>query len=153
MDINRDIEPPFTYSGNLVRYLIVIVIIVILILILDKLFGKKIISIVKKSNIPRLKNKYTKKLSVLYSIVQNNKIDIRSGYIELSNIVREFVEKATGIKASSFSKSDAHAIGLDDLGLLMEEYYPPEFAKNETGDILKSIDKSMEVIRRWNMKS
>ena len=42
---------------------------------------------------------------------------------------------------------------MDDLSLLMEEYYPPEFAQRGTGDILNSIEKSMGVIRKWNQKS
>ena len=153
MNIDRDIELPFSYSENLVKGLIIFLIIIVVVFILDKLFRNKIVKIINKPNIPKLKSKYERKLEGLYNKVENNKIDVRNGYIELSNIVREFIEKATGIKASSFSKNEAYKLGMNDLGLLMEECYPPEFAKKGSGDILISIKKSMEVIRKWNQKS
>ena len=152
MDIERDIELPFSYSEDLVRNLIIIVVIIILAIVFDKLFRKKIINIIRKPNIPKLKLKYAQKLGVLYNDVRGNRIDVRSAYVELSNIIRDFIEKSTGIKASSFSKNEANRLGMDDLSLLMEEYYPPEFAQTGTGDILKSIQKSMEVIQRWKVK-
>jgi len=31
----------------------------------------------------------------------------------------------------------------------MEEYYPPEFSRNQDGNIIGSIERSIEVIRRW----
>ncbi len=153
MDIERDIELPFTYSTDIIRTLIIIVILIVLVIVFDKLFRAKIIKIIKKPNIPKLKNKYERRLENLYQKASENRIDMRSGYTELSNIIREFIERATGIKVSSFSKNDAHKLGMDDLGLLMEEYYPPEFSKGEKGDILKSITKTMEVIKRWKEKS
>ena len=153
MNIERDIELPFTYSTGIIKTLIIIVVLIILAIVFDKLFRAKIIKIIKKPNIPKLKNKYERRLEVLYENAKNNRVDMRGGYIELSNIIREFIEKATGIKVSSFSKSDVKKLGMDDLALLMEEYYPPEFSKGEKGDILKSISKTMEVIKRWKEKS
>ncbi len=153
MNIDRDIELPFTYSEDIVRNLIIVIVIIIVAIVLDKLFRKKIIMYIRKPNIPKLKVKYEKKLEHLYNRVENNRIDVKNGYIELSNIVREFIERATGIKASSFSKNEAYKMGMEDLSLLMEECYPPEFAPTGTGDILKSIKKSMGVIEKWNQKS
>ena len=153
MKIDRDISLPFSYSENLVKYLIIIVIIISLVLVYDRFFRKKIIKIIHKPNIPKLKDKYAKRLDILYNDVQSNKIDVRNGYIRLSNIVRDFIEKATDIKVSSFSKSDAKKMGMDDLVLLMEEYYPPEFAKNDNSDILRSIKNSREIIQNWKAKS
>ena len=152
MNIDRDIELPFTYSENIVRNLIIIAIIIVLVIVFDKLFRKKIIRLIYKPNIPKLKEKYIKKLENLYSKVENNRIDVRNGYIELSTLVREFIEKATGIKASSFSKNEAAKLGMSDLSLLMEEYYPAEFAERGSGDILRSINNSLEVVRKWKVK-
>lgn len=151
--IERDIELPFEYSDKIIKYLVVVVIIIIVVFIFDRFFKDRIIKIIRKPNIPKLKTKYTKRLMILHNKVQDNKIDIRNAYIELSNIVREFVERTTGIKASSFSKSDADKLGIKDLSILMEEFYPPEFSKQASGNILKSIKKSMEVINKWNQKS
>ena len=153
MDINRDIELPFSYSDRLVKILIIIVIVIVLAYVFDKLFRKKIVKMIHKPNVPKLKIKYEKRLENLYNKVQTNRIDVKNGYIELSNIVREFIEKATGIKVSSFSKNEAYKMGMEDLSLLMEECYPPEFAPKGTGDILNSINKSIGVIRKWNQKS
>ena len=153
MSIDRDIELPFSYSDGVVKVLIIIIIIIVFAIVFDKLFRKKIIKIIYKPNIPKLKVKYEKKLENLYNRVESNRIDVRNGYIELSNVVREFIEKATGIKASSFSKNEAYKMGMEDLSLLMEECYPPEFAPKGTGDILKSIEKSVRIIRKWNQKS
>lgn len=153
MNIDRDIELPFSYSDGIVKTLIIIIIIIVLAVIFDKLFRKRIIKFIRKPNIPKLKDRYERKLEHLYSKVETNRIDVKNGYIELSNIVREFIEKATGIKASSFSKNEAYKMGMEDLSLLMEECYPPEFAPKGTGDILKSIEKSVGVIKKWNQKS
>lgn len=153
MNIDRDIELPFSYSEDLVKKLVIIMIIIVVAIIFDKLFRKKIIKMIHKPNVPKLKVKYEKKLLSLYNRVQANRIDVKNGYIELSNIVRDFIEKATGIKVSSFSKNEAYKMGMEDLSLLMEECYPPEFAPKGTGDILKSIEKSIGVIRKWNQKS
>ena len=153
MNIDRDIELPFTYSENIVRNLIIVIILIIVAIIFDKLFRKKILKLIHKPNVPKLKVKYEKKLEHLYKRVESNRVDVRNGYIELSNIVREFIEKVTGIKASSFSKNEAYKLGMDDLIILMEECYPPEFAPKGTGDILKSIRNSIGVIRKWNQKS
>ena len=152
MDINRDIELPFNYSDDIIKNIIIIIISIILIMLFDKFLRPKLVKIINKPSIPRLKNKYLRKLESLYNKVSQNKMDVRSSYATLSNIVREFVEKATGIKASSFSKNDAHRFGMDDLRILMEDYYPPEFAERDTGDILNSIKKSMEVIKEWKEK-
>ena len=152
MNIDRDIELPFSYSENIVRTLIIIAVVIVLAIVFDKLFRKKIMRLIYKPNIPKLKEKYARKLENLYSKVETGRIDVRNGYIELSTLVREFIEKATGIKASSFSKSEAQKLGMDDLGLLMEEYYPAEFAEKGSGDILRSIKNSMEVVKKWKVK-
>ena len=41
MNIDRDIELPFTYSENIVRNLIIVIILIIVAIIFDKLFRKK----------------------------------------------------------------------------------------------------------------
>ncbi len=149
MNMQRDIEPPFTYSTDVLKTLIIIVIIVVIVLIIDKLFRKKFIEIIHKPNIPRLKTKYVKKLEDLSNRIKSDRVNLRNGYLELSSIVREFVEKATGIKASSFSKDDASKHGMDNLSSLMEEYYPSEFSFEHDGNLLESIDKSIIMIKNW----
>ncbi len=153
MDVERDISLPFNYNETLFKTLIIIIIVLVIVYIFNRFFKTRVVRMIHKPNIPRLKNKYTGKLENLYNKVSNNKIDVRGGYTELSNIVREFIEKATGLKASSFSKNDAKRLGMDDLGLLMEEYYPPEFAQVGTGDILNSINRSINLIRKFQVKA
>lgn len=153
MDTKRDISLPFNYNESLFKTLIIIIVLLILVYIYNRFFKTKVVRMIHKPNIPKLKSRYMERLEILYNKVNDNKIDVRGGYTELSNIVREFVEKVTGLNASSFSKNDAKKLGMDDLGLLMEEYYPPEFAKVGTGDILNSINKSINLIKKFQIKA
>ena len=153
MSIERDISLPFNYNETLYKILIIVVIILTAVYVFNRFFKDKVIRIINKPNIPKLKNRYMGRLENLYNKVSNNKADVRGGYTELSNIVREFIEKVTGLKASSFTKNDVKKLGMNELSLLMEEYYPPEFAKVGTGDILNSIRKSIDLIKRFEMRN
>ena len=153
MNIQYELEKPFTYSWNLVIIMIIIIVILVFLYVLIKLkpfFYKKMSSVVNKSKIPSLKERYIKKLQKLLQLVNKNKINNREAYTRLSVLIREFIEKTTGINVLSLSKSEIKKMDIKELSLLMEEYYPPEFAKDINGDIVSSINKTIEVIRRWN---
>ena len=150
MEIPYELEAPFEYSWGIVKILLIIIILLVGILIYYRFFHQKIKEIMNKPNIPNLKNRYLRKLERLHHDVMQNRVDIRVGYMRLSNIIREFIEKATGLNILSLSKEEAKKMNMKYLSVLMEEYYPPEFAKVSSSDIISSINKTMEVIRRWN---
>ncbi len=152
MNIQYELEEPFYYSWKLVYILGIILVLLIIgyfITRYSSFFYKHFIEIFKKATVPSLKNIYLRRLSKLRNDINNNKINNRDAYLRLSNTIREFIEKATGINVLSMSKSEAKKLNMKDLSLLMEEYYPPEFSSNKEGNIMGSIDRTMEVIKRW----
>ena len=152
MNILYELEEPFRYSWNIVYLLLLIILLLVviyLLVIFTPFFSKLITKIIKKTSVPNLKSKYLKELEKLKIDVNNKKVDNRDAYMQLSSIIREFAEKTTGINMLSISKEEAKEIKMKDLALLMEEYYPPEFSKNNKGNIITSIDRTMEVIKRW----
>ena len=153
MEITHDLEAPFTYSWSIVYILITILVIVILayvIFILKPFFYKKFIKVFRKSQIPNLKKVYIHKLEKLRNDVEKGKIENRESFVKLSALIREFIEKTTDLDILSLSKAEAKKLKIKDLGLLMDEYYPPEFAKYSKGDIINSIGRTIEVIKKWN---
>lgn len=152
MNIQYELEEPFYYSWKLVYILGIILVLLIIgyfITRYSSFFYKHFIGIFKKATVPSLKNIYLRRLSKLRNDINNNKINNRDAYLRLSNTIREFIEKATGINVLSMSKLEAKKLNMKDLSLLMEEYYPPEFSSNKEGNIMGSIDRTMEVIKRW----
>jgi len=151
MQINKDLELPFEYSWNLVKLLVIIMIIIGVVLLFDKFLLKKFRNYTQKITLPYLKNWYLRKLEHLLNNVSNNKIKGRDAYLKLSSIIREFIERATGLNILSITKEEAKAMGMKNLSLLMEEYYPPEFSQDSAGgDIINSIKRTIDVIRNWN---
>ena len=150
MEIKNDLEMPFNYSWDLVKLLSIVIIAIIIILIFYKYFEKIIDKVRNKISLPYIKAWYIKKLQILLNNISKDKISIRDSYLQLSNIIREFIERVTGINVLTLSKKEIQNMKINNLSLLMEEYYPPEFSKNLKGDIITSINKTMEVIRKWN---
>ena len=150
MQIPGDIYEPFSYSWNLVKMLVIIIVFVILYYIVDKYFLDKIKKGLNKAKVPSLRMLYLRKLEKLLLDVMNNQIDIRDAYFKLSGIIRGFIKLASGINILSMSKNEVHALGNEEVSMLMEEYYPPEFAKYSKGDIVGSIQRTMELIKKWH---
>lgn len=153
MKVTRDLEPPFTYSWSTVYILIAILILVILAYVIFRLkpfFYKKFAKAVHNAQIPNLKRIYIHKLEKLKNDVNKGKIENREAYVKLSVIIREFIQKTTGLDILSLSRKEAQKLEMKDLGLLMDEYYPPEFSKYSKGDIINSIERTSEVIKKWN---
>ena len=150
MQISGEIYEPFTYSWNLFIILIVIVVFIILYFIFDKFLLDKFLKALNKAKVPSLKAIYLRKLENLLNDVMNNRIELRDAYLKLSGIIRNFIKLVSGINITTMSKKEVKALGNHDVGLLMEEYYPPEFSKYSKGDIVGSINRTMELIRKWN---
>ncbi len=153
MDITYKLEEPFTYSWSLVLIIIIVMIILVffyVLILIKPFFYKKIVGVVSEAMLPSLKARYIKKLEKLMSLVESGRINNRDAYTKLSVIIREFIKHASGINVLSLSKEEIKKMNMKELSLLMEEYYPPEFAKNINGDINESIKRTIEVIQKWN---
>lgn len=153
MNTQYELEEPFRYSWDLVYALLIVIAILIigyLIIKFSPFFSKRFSKYFKKVQTPSYKARALKQLEKLRIDIENNHIDNRDAYLQLSNIIRKFIEKTTGINVLSLSKEEIKDLDMEELSLLMEEYYPPEFAKDSRGNILDSINRTTEVIKRWN---
>ena len=154
MNTTYEIEQPFTYSWSIVIVLAVVLTIVVLVFlfyIFRSFFAKRFSKMMRKLETPVLRSTYIHKLEQLIIKVTSNRISNRDAYVELSTTIRDFIEKVSGINVVSLSKKEIKELNIDDLSLLMEEYYPPEFAKYTSGDVINSINRTIEVIKRWNL--
>ncbi len=153
MNIQYELEKPFRYSWNLVYLLLVILLLLVigyLLIRFSPFFSKTFNNIYNKTKVPNSKLKALKQLEKLRISIENNLISNRDAYLQLSKIIRVFIEKTTGIKVTSLSKAEIKKLDMNDLSILMEEYYPEEFGKDSRGNILDSIARTTEVIKKWN---
>ena len=153
MKIMYELQEPFGYSWNLARILIVICVFLVLayvgVILWPRFYDKYYKKIVEKTKIPALKARYIRKLEKLLNMVNSGQIKNKEAYTRLSLYIREFIKKVSGINVLSSSKEEIKAMGIPSLSLLMEEYYPPEFSKNTSGNIASSIERSIGVIKEW----
>lgn len=146
MQFPTELQEPFTYSFLLVIILIIIIILCIVVF----LFKDKIMDVIRKNTIEITKKRYLKQLDELLISVNDKKIDNRNAYSKISNIARHFIKHVTGIDVLTISLSEARKLNIKDLESLMEECYPPEFAKQSTGDVISSINNTRRIIEEWN---
>lgn len=100
-------------------------------------------------NMDDAKPRYIGKLSILAGKYQSGACTTREAYLKMSDLIRSFVQEATGINALNMSLSDVRRMSMPALEKLMEEYYSPEFSSESKGDVLQSIDKTIKAIEAW----
>ena len=153
MNFTHELEEPFKYSWSIVITIAIIIVIVVLAYVIFRnrsFFYKMYQKFFKKAQVPSLKRIYIFKLERLMNDVRSGKIDVREAYVKLSIIIRDFIQKTTGINVLCLSKEEVYKMNIQPLSMLMNEYYPPEFAKYANGDIVNSIGRTIEVIKQWN---
>ena len=146
---NVRINLPMEYSLEIVLIIFEIMIILMFIAIFYAFYLEPMLSYFKKPNVTHAKYIYLKKLNSLYKESKDKSANTRELYFKLSKIIREFIKKSTGINVVSFSKSEIKKLNIKDLDKLMEEYYPPEFSVDEIGNIQKSIERTISLIKLW----
>ena len=102
---------------------------------------------------PGNKNQYIQRIQDINNRYVKGTVSKRTGYQELSAVVREFVHEATGINVESLTAAEVKAMGISKLDVLMEEYYVPEFAEDEKAEkmnLSKACDRTEGVIRSWS---
>ena len=160
------LQNPFEYSWwvTLIAVLLGIIALTVIVFLLVKLFSifrkRKEIErtmarriVLTPEMVARLKNRYIGKVQVLLDGYNQNRIDKREGYQQLSVIIREFVQEVTGIRVEYFTIREVKAFGIKKLDTLMEEYYVPEFAEDERAknkDFQQSCNRAMGVIKAWS---
>jgi hypothetical protein len=153
MQLDVDLQEPFSYSsiGLILLILLIVAFITVLIvrLVLKAKKNQPVIQYVPVADINRVKGKYLKMIDELVESVNTKKLSDRRSYNELSGIIRKFTFEATNIDVMKCSLNDIRKLKMPALTKLVEEYYEPEFSYEGTGDILASIERTKEVILSW----
>ena len=129
------------------KLLMVLIITLSIVLLIMVVVGRK-----NGKLIPSLNREYLHHLENLLNEVKDDEIDNREAYQKMSVIIREFIAKSTKINVLNLTKDEINKLNIRDLSSLMDEYYQNEFSRNAKGNIIESINKTMEVIRTWNWK-
>ena len=84
--------------------------------------------------------------------VSAKKTSPRAGHHELSQIVRGFVSKASGLKAETMTAADLRERGPAHLAQLIEEYYPRQFGQAEADppSFARSAKAARDVVGGWS---
>lgn len=153
MQLDVDLQEPFSYSiiGLILLILLIVAFIVTLIvlLVLKAKKNRPVIEYIPIADINTIKSKYLKMVEELVDGVNSRKFSDRRAYNELSGIIRKFTFEATNIDVMKCSLNDIRKLKMPALTKLVEEYYEPEFSYEGTGDILSSIEKTKGVILQW----
>lgn len=155
MQLTTELNEMFSYSlWPILLFLVIIIFLIIIYIFKIKTPNKQMIKINKVTNstvnLNKIKSDYLHKIDSLVKEVKEEKIANRAAYLELSKIIRKFVYKVTNIKVQNYTLKEIRKINIPILSELVLEYYQPEFAQNEKGNILKSIEKTREVIEKWH---
>lgn len=154
MQIDVNLKAPFSYSWIPIVVLLIVLLLPFIYLLLKKLgvfnLKKKNILNFTAKDINSIKYKYLNKLNDLDKSLNDKKITSRKAYQELSMLIRLFVYELTGLEVQSCTLKDIKKLNIPVLYELIKEYYDPEFSKISKGNIKASIEKTKEVISRWN---
>lgn len=151
MQVQTELRLPFRYSSTptIICSVILICGLIILLLLMRKKPIKQVVKTPKKKDLSELKKEYLDKIGTLKSDVTSTKITSRRAYQILSGLIRGFIFEATNIRVQYYTLQQIETLKMASLTELIREYYNPEFAAKSNGDIVKSIEKTAEVIKKW----
>lgn len=155
MESTVNLQEPFSYSIWPIIAAAVILLLLIAALVIIKLVHRekkpKTEPVVKEPfNLEKIRKKHLGRLAGLRTSVENDSVNLREAYQLLSSITRSFINAVTGIKVQNYTLAEIRKLQMPFLAELVEECYPPEFARMSVGDIKESIDRAERVIRGWN---
>ena len=104
----------------------------------------------KPKNISSIKAAYIKQLADIEKKFSANELTNRMAYQKLSLLVRQFVYEVTNIQVTNYTLQELKELRMPKLYELIEEFYTPEFAVKDDGNVLESIQKTRKVIEEWN---
>ncbi len=94
---------------------------------------------------------YIKRLEKLKKEIMYDDVLPYESCKKLNSIISLFIEKNTKINISNLSKNEIRKLGIHGIDLLME-CYRDTFDNLTDKEIYELIDKTMEVIKKWNWK-
>lgn len=99
---------------------------------------------------PNIKDKYIQKVIEVDKDFSINNIDVREGYQRLSMLIREFSTEFSGVDITKKTLAEIRAMNKYQVERLLEDYYENEFSKDPQGNLKKSVEKTIEVIKTWS---
>lgn len=152
MKTSVNFQEPFSYNIWLIVSLVVLLAIIVILAVVSNYAKKKKEEkpkeIVKPKNLDEIKKEYLEQIKKLEDNLGT--ITNRKAYQNLSIIIRSFVFEATKINVQKCTLKEIKQYNLPVLTELVEEYYAPEFSKNEEGVISSSIEKTRKAIEKWS---
>ena len=156
MQSQVNLQDPFSYSISYIVVFIILLLVFVAIfvslVILKTIKKKKPIKQVVNTpiDVNTIKNKYILELNSLEKQFDSNKVTNRNAYILLSGTIRNFIYEVTNIKVQNYTLREVDRLNIPVLTELMNEYYKPEFDYDDEGNLKNSINKTREVIKKWN---
>ena len=154
MKTSVNFQGPFSYNLGLIIFLTVFLFLFVIGAIVFNYKRKKIIEkpkeLIKPKNLDDIKKDYLNKISLLEQKLENKQISNRKAYQNLSIIIRLFVFEATKINVQKCTLQEIKQYKFPVLTELVDEYYVPEFAKEEAEGINNSIEKTRKAIEKWS---
>ena len=150
-----ELQESFSYS----LFPIILIVLFIIGVIYYKKNGKKVnFTQLDKKEIPEknlkdkpvIKSKYLKEWDEIENEFLDKKINLRTAYQKISEIIRLFVFEMTDITTQNYSLREIKKLNIPILYQLIEEYYEPEFTSKPVGDFEEAIKKARGVIKEWN---
>lgn len=160
MPITVELQDMRSYSFVLVLIVVMLTVVLIGISIFVFLRGRKkspgnadkketVMPVAKPVNSNTIKQKYCAAIMELEKRCHANQISSRHAYQELSQIVRYFVYEMTGVKVQNYTLEEMKRMNMPKLYAMIAEYYIPEFATGQNGDIYASLNKAKKVVEGW----
>lgn len=103
----------------------------------------------KPQDINQLKKKYLVLLDQIEQGYVQKKYSARSVHQFCSRTLRMFVYEASGFRAQVMTLNDLKLSRYPDLGKIIAEYYPPEFASAESTSIDDAVSLARKAIESW----
>lgn len=97
-----------------------------------------------------IKNKYIRRVDILYKAYNQNKISERDFYGDLSNLIRSFVFEMTGVETHKYTLMEIRQMNMPGLEKMINDYYTPEFARDSHGNPETAALEARKAIERWN---
>ncbi len=149
-ELKTDLRPMFSYSFLPIVVTFIICLILFFLIYIPK--KKKPLQIIKPpvDDLEKIKKKYLRELNELLNNFNNKTFNNRLSYQKLSKIIRNFIYEVTNIKVINYTLEDIEKLNIPCLAKLIKDFYNPEFSIISEGDLKKAIEKTKEVILKWN---
>lgn len=97
------------------------------------------------------KNESLKKLNNLIEKIENGKLDLHFSFVELSEVIRWFIEGIYNNKALKKTKSELVYLNIEKLNEILAQCYIVEFAKEEPtkNTALEYTKSAIRLIETW----